>query len=116
MPALGTINSTQEMSHSNTVSATPGATVTLTIPSGRSILYSAWTAGEDESVVTSGAQTAGTVFIMKILNDATSARTITFSTGFVASATIVGTTSKSATIVFISNGTSFYEIARTLLL
>lgn len=52
-----------------------------------------------------------------ILNDATSGKTITFGTNFKPSATIVGTTSKVATIRFTSDGTNgWYEVSRTLLL
>jgi hypothetical protein len=48
-------------------------------------------------------------------NDATSARTITFSTGFRSNSTVVGTTSKAISILFIYSSTqsAFLEVARS---
>jgi len=57
--------------------------------------------------------TAGQKLFIIITNDATANRTITFGTNFKPSGTLVGTTSKSALVQFISDGTSFYEVSRT---
>lgn len=60
--------------------------------------------------------TAGQRVVFIITNDATSAKTITFGTNFVANGTLTPSgASKVATIEFISNGTSLYELCRTIL-
>ncbi len=60
--------------------------------------------------------TAGQRIVFIITNDATSAKTITFGTNFVPNGTLTPSgAGKVATIEFISNGTSFYELARTVL-
>ena len=113
MPALGTILSTKIIFPRTTITATPGATVTLTVVSGEDHI-AAWTAGQNESVVISGSHVLGQQLVCLIANDATLPRTITFSTGFLSLGTIIGTTSKTASIKFVSNGTNFIEISRTL--
>lgn len=75
-----------------------------------------FTATGNVTVTTSGTQKRGQTLIFIILNDGTSPRTITFTTGFSASATIIGTINLVATIHFESNGTKFYEVSRQLLL
>jgi hypothetical protein len=97
------------------ISVTPSATVTLTHHQFTDV-YSKWTAGENETVNASGTQKDGQMMYLLITNDATSARTITFGTGFKPSGTIVGTVNKSATITFRSDGTNWWETGRTLLL
>lgn len=51
-----------------------------------------------------------------IVNDATGAKTITFGTNFKSIGTLVGTVSKQATIRFISDGTNWIEVGRTLVI
>lgn len=94
---------------------TPAATISLDVSSGKDIL-AAWTSGEAETVNLTGAQTAGQRLTLLILNGPTTARVITLGTGIVGKGTITGTADKSAVATFISNGTSFFEIARTLIL
>ncbi len=48
-----------------------------------------------------------------IANDLVNSKTITFGANFRSSGTLVGTAGKSATIQFISDGTVWYEVART---
>jgi|SRR5579859_2509612 len=62
----------------------------------------------------SAAGVAGQHIWVMITNDGTSGKTITFGTNFKPSATVVGTTSKTAVVHFVSDGTNFYEVARTL--
>jgi hypothetical protein len=60
--------------------------------------------------------TSGQSMTIIITNDATSAKTITFGTNFVANGTLTPSgAGKVATIQFISNGTNFYEVSRTVL-
>ncbi len=54
----------------------------------------------------------GQLMMIRITNDGTSGKTITFGTNFKSQATLVGTTSKVCTIMFQSDGTNWYEIAR----
>lgn len=61
----------------------------------------------------SGKGLPGQILYIIVVNDATSNRTITFGTNFKPSATLVGTTTKAATIGFVSDGTNWYELFRT---
>lgn len=56
---------------------------------------------------------AGARRVIQINNDATAARTVTFSTGFRANGAITGTNSKAILIDFVSDGTTLNEVART---
>ncbi|HYL36015.1 MAG TPA: hypothetical protein VEV17_08895 [Bryobacteraceae bacterium] len=49
-----------------------------------------------------------------VANDSISGKAITFGRNFKASGALVGTPGKSATLQFVSDGTAWYEIARTL--
>lgn len=60
----------------------------------------------------SDAGIAGQQITILIANDATSGKTITFGTNFKSSGTLTGTISKSATVSFWSDGTSWYESGR----
>lgn len=111
MPAFSAINSTTTIGIQNSTALTPGAVMSLDVT--LATLYT-WTAGENETVNATGTQKAGQILICKITNDATLPRTTTFGTGFDASATVVGTTTKKAIVCFISDGTTFYEFSRTL--
>ncbi len=64
----------------------------------------------------SGGGNPGQEINIIINNDATSGKVITFGTHFRSTGTITGTTSKAALISFISDGTSWFEKCRTLLL
>lgn len=61
---------------------------------------------------TSGGK-AGQKISILLPNDASSGRVVTFGTNFKSSGTLTGTTSKTASITFESDGTNWYEIART---
>lgn len=56
---------------------------------------------------------AGARLVIQINNDASGARTITFSTGFRPTATVVGTASKAILVEFTSDGTTWNELARS---
>lgn len=113
MPNFGAINSTTKIGTQSTSALTPGTTVTLDVT--LATLYTE-TAGQNQTINATGTQVAGQIIILKITNDATLARTITFGTGFVSSGTVVGTLSKSAIVTFVSDGTNLYEVSRTLAL
>lgn len=110
MPALGTINSTSEIGVYLSASPTPGATINLDASTAN--LFK-WTAGENETVNVTAGQKAGRVITLMILNDAV-IRTITLGTGIVSVGVIVGTALKTGVVVLQSDGTSFYELSRTL--
>ena len=57
---------------------------------------------------------AGDNLTLLITNDATTGRVITFGTGFQSTGTLTGTLSKKAQVTFRSNGTSWYEVSRSL--
>lgn len=97
----------------NTIAGTPGATVTITFDNTFTQTIVSWTAGETETVNLSGTQKAGMFLILMITNDAL-ARTITLGTGMTSTGVIVGTALKTAIVVMLSNGTTFYELSRTL--
>lgn len=104
---MANIGSTQ------TLAPTPGATVTVSFSSDFMRVLAAWTAGEAETVNLSGTQKAGQMLTLLITNDAL-ARTITLGTGMTSIGVVVGTALKTAVLVFESNGTTFYELSRTL--
>lgn len=56
---------------------------------------------------------AGARLVVQINNDAGGARTITFSTGFRVTGTVVGTASKAIVVIFCSDGTTWNEASRT---
>lgn len=70
----------------------------------------------DATINASAAGTAGMRLWVLIVNDGTGAKTITFGTNFRASATVVGTVSKAAVVMFISDGTAWFEVSRSLVL
>lgn len=82
--------------------ATPGATVSLDLDTAR---IWRWTAGEDETVNASNVPAAGSPLVLVITNDSTSARTISFGTGFNSTRPLAGTVGKAAVLRFISDGT-----------
>jgi len=56
---------------------------------------------------------AGARLVVQTNNDASGARTITFSTGFRPTGTVVGTASKAILVEFTSDGTTWNETARS---
>ena len=112
MAALGTILSTQDVDKNASSSPTPGATVSIDASLGN--LFK-WTSGEAETVNITAGQQAGRVITLMITNDAI-ARTITLGTGIVSTGVVIGTALKTEMILLQSDGTSFYELSRTLVL
>jgi len=66
----------------------------------------------DATINASSGGTAGQVMYIVIANDAASGRTITFGTNFKPNGTLVGTIGKTASLIFVSDGTNFYETSR----
>lgn len=110
MPAFGTILTTSDVNVNASVSPTPGSTINLNAASGNIFK---WTAGENETVNVTAGQQAGRVITLMIANDAV-IRTITLGTGIVSAGVIVGTALKTGVVVLQSDGTSYYELSRTL--
>lgn len=110
MTVLGAIISTSDINKNTSSSPTPGASVS--IDASLANLFK-WTAGENETVNISAGQQAGRMITFMITNDAI-ARTITFGTGIVATGIMIGTALKTSVVLMQSDGTSFYEIGRTL--
>jgi hypothetical protein len=114
MTTLGATLSTVEL-QASTSSPTPGATVTIAVSNNliRQVFY--WTAGEAETINISGDHPLGKEIILIITNDATLGRVLTLGTGLIGTAaTIIGVISKVSIAKFISNGTSFYELSRSV--
>lgn len=86
-------------------------TISLDVTGGQTI-YCSWTAAHTTTVNITGTQEPGQILMLTIKNDGTS-RTITFGTNFSSKGTIVGIAGKSATIMFVGNGTKFHEYCRT---
>lgn len=114
MTILGGIPSTTDMPKAVTTSPTPGATVSLAVSNNLDIQISSWTAGENETVNISGSHPAGKILIIVITNDGTLFRVITLGTGFVGAGVMTGVVNKVSTAMFVSNGTNFIEISRTV--
>lgn len=107
---FSSVLSTWDVTRNVSASPTPAATINLDASTANVFK---WTAGENETVNVTAGQLAGRVMTLMIANDAL-ARTITFGTGFVSLGVIVGTALKTSVSVFQSDGTSFYELSRTL--
>lgn len=115
MTVLGSINSTTDIQSYSSTNSTPGATVTISVTNTTDKQLFYWTAGEAENVNISGSHPRGKEIIFIITNDATLGRLITLGTGLVGTApTVLGVISKVSVISFISNGTSFYELQRSV--
>ena len=95
------------------LSATPGATVTLTLDVEATRMVAIWTAGENETINLSGTQKQGQFLTLMVTDDAV-IRTLTFGTGFSSSGVAIGTALKRSTHLFQSDGTNFVELSRTL--
>lgn len=100
----------------------PGAVAATYVASGSTditalLQYSRFvlitTATGNSSVISSFVPASGAILNIQIANDSGGARTITFSTGFRATATVVGTASKIILVQFVSDGTTWNEVARS---
>lgn len=91
---------------------TYAATITLQVGMPRLHITTTTAAVGNSTINASLGGMKGQILQILITNDATANRTITFGTNFLPNATLVGTTSKSAIVSFVSNGTAFYEFAR----
>lgn len=116
MTTLGATISTSQIPSEATIAVTPGANITITIPAGPHILYTKWTAAEAEAVTCSGAQAAGTLLVVQVLNDGVLPRVITFNTPLITTGAVTGAVNKVSTILFVSDGTLFYETSRSVAL
>lgn len=94
------------------LTATPGATVTLTVDVTARHMVASWTAGEIETVNISGTPLDGQELICLITNDGSLGRLITFGTGFSADGTLLGIVSKRSLLIFRAIGNVFYESSR----
>jgi hypothetical protein len=72
------------------------------------------TATGNSTVISSFVASPGGLLFVQIDNDSGGARTITFSTGFRATGTVVGTASKAIVVAFVSDGTNWIEYARSV--
>jgi hypothetical protein len=84
-------------------------------PAGPTLFDITTTAGVGNSTFNASTPgVSGQVLLVRINNDATSARTITFGTNLRSTGTVVGTASKAITVTFISNGAAWVEASRGL--
>ena len=67
----------------------------------------------NSSLTTLTGANPGGLLIIQVNNDAGGARTITFSTGFRSTGTLVGTASQAMVVCFVCDGTTWNEISRT---
>lgn len=95
---------------------TYASTISLDVTKGALHTTTTVNATGNATINASAGGNAGQVLYVLVTNDATSAKTITFGTNFKPSATVVGTQSKSAMLHFMSDGTNWYEVSRTLAL
>lgn len=110
MATLGSIAANVDVDRN--IVGTPAAGATVSIDATLGNIFK-WTSGENETVNITAGQLAGRIITLMITNNAL-ARTITLGTGFVSLGVIVGTALKTSMSVFQSDGTSFYELSRTL--
>ena len=86
----------------------------ISLPINAALLHKTTTvnATGNATINASGGGSAGQVMYIMITNDATSGKTITFGTNFKPNGTLVGTTSKTAMLTFVSDGVNLYETSR----
>jgi len=97
------------------ISPTYAATVALDafIPFTTFIALTTTSAVGNASLTVATIPQPGARLVIQINNDSGGARTITFSTGFRSTGTVVGTASKAILVEFVSDGTTYNEIGRT---
>lgn len=72
------------------------------------------TAAGNATLTVSTVPPAGARLVIQINNDAGGARTITFGTGFRSTGTLVGTASDAYLLEFVSDGTTYNELSRSV--
>lgn len=95
---------------------TYAATITLTVTAGNLHKTTTVHATGNATINASGVGVAGQHIWVLIVNDATGGKVITFGTNFKPNGTLTGTISKGAIVEFVSDGASWWEVARTLAL
>lgn len=92
---------------------TPGSTVALDSTLGNIFTL---TPGEDETINVATVPATGQRIIIRILTSGATSRTLTFGTNFKSTGTLATgvTTAKTFIIEFVSDGTNFNEISRTV--
>lgn len=100
----------QGLSYAPTYAATVAIDPTVQSPV---VTINTTSAVGNATLTTASAGPLGQFLIIQINNDAGGARTITFSTGFRATGTVVGTASKAFCLIFISDGITFNEYCRS---
>ena len=98
------------------ITPTYAATIALDafIPYTSFIAITTTSAIGNASLTTATVAQPGAILNIQINNDASGARTITFSTGFRPTGTLVGTASKAYVVQFISDGTTYNEVSRSV--
>jgi hypothetical protein len=97
-------------------SMTYGSTISLDVTAAGLHKTTTVNATGNTTINASSGGTAGQHISIIIVNDATSGKTITFGTNFRSAGTVAGTVSKAATVQFVSDGTSWFEVSRALIL
>jgi hypothetical protein len=70
--------------------------------------------GGNATITASGTGLAGQHMWIIIANDTVSAKTITFGSSLLSTGALTGAAGKSSTLQFVSDGTAWYEVARTV--
>lgn len=115
----GTGNATPGYNGPSTIGAgvTPvyAATIELSpfLQKSRFVLISTTSAVGNSTLTTAFVPPAGSQLNIQIANDASGARTITFSTGFRSTGVVTGTNSKIIVVQFVSDGTTWNESGRS---
>jgi hypothetical protein len=99
----------------STMDSTPyQAAMTLDVTAGDVHKIRTNPSGGNATLTAATAGLPGQHMIVIIANDNTSAKTITFGANLLSVGPLVGVTGKSATIHFVSDGTAWYEVSRTV--
>lgn len=99
-------NSVQALSFSGTMS--------LAAPTTPQHLVVTFTATANHTLNLSGTPAAGATLVCIITNDASLFRVTTFGTGFTSLGVVTAVVSKKSTVFFISDGSGFVEVARSV--
>jgi hypothetical protein len=95
---------------------TPSGTSTVSLPVSHDMVLQVfnWTTSQNQTVDISGTFPAGKKIMVIVENDAVLSRVITFGSGFKSTGVVTGIVSRQSVLQFVSDGTHFVELSRTL--
>lgn len=114
MARIGSLHNDDVVLDNSVQAVTFSGTMSLTAPTVAQHMVVTFTATGNHTLNLSGTPAAGAMLICIVTNDGTLPRVTTFGTGFTGVGVVTGVLSKKSTVLFISDGTGFVEVARSV--